>query len=386
VSGSRRIDSGTPNTLKDRRAALAPRAVGGPRSRPLAVALIATWPAAAHLGTRVVDPGGAGAAGLWSQMYLPLALATGDPVLAHQATLVLTFAAAFLAMAALVRDWTGSWPAAVAAGTPFATCGLRMGQLAALHLEGSWYLPLVVLFARRTALGAGLAAPGLLAAVLVLVTLHSCYLGYAAFGAAGVVALTAIAAEPRARRRWAALTAAIGAAAACVAAVSLPYVAAARAGALAPPRTAYAGIAFPVRLRVENGSTTTWPALAAAARGLVQLAGRWEDDAGAVVGAPWYDRLPFDLAPGDAVEAELAVAPPPTPAASASSSASPRTALAPGDARDAGLDRRRPAGGAVGSRRAYPLRPLGHGEGADTVGGWASSRHRGTRSSDTSPR
>jgi hypothetical protein len=249
----------------------------------LIVAAIATWPVAAHLGTHAVDPGSGGAAGLWSQradvyltirllawgvhaattraplldanvfhpapgtlalsenllgaqpLYLPLALATGDPVLAHQATLVLTFAAAFLAMAALVRDWTGAWPAAVAAGTLFATCGLRMGQMAALHLEGNWYLPLVVLLVRRAALRPGLSAPALLAATLVLVTLHSYYLGYAAFGAAGLVALMAIAGEPQARRRWPALSAAIGAAAACVAIASLPYVAAARAGALVPP-------------------------------------------------------------------------------------------------------------------------------------------------------
>ena len=53
-------------------------------------------------------------------LYLPLAALSRDPIFAHQATLVLTFACAFLAALVLVRDWTGSWWAAVVGGTLFA--------------------------------------------------------------------------------------------------------------------------------------------------------------------------------------------------------------------------------------------------------------------------
>src|SRR5258706_6407567 len=49
-------------------------------------------------------------------LYLPLRLATGDPLAAHQATLIATFAGAFATMLLLVRRWTGSWPAGAIAG------------------------------------------------------------------------------------------------------------------------------------------------------------------------------------------------------------------------------------------------------------------------------
>src|SRR5262249_51633132 len=132
-----------------------------------AIAVLGTWPMAAHLHTHVVDPGTDPLAAFWSKLadvhltvwilawdvhalmtapvalfdanifhpaprtlalsenllgalpvYLPLALVWRDPVLAHQGTLLFTFAAAFLAMALLVHDCTGSWPAAVPAGRP----------------------------------------------------------------------------------------------------------------------------------------------------------------------------------------------------------------------------------------------------------------------------
>src|SRR5262249_7845213 len=156
-------------------------------------------------------------------LYLPLVLALRDPVLAHQATLLLTFACAFLGALALVRDWTGSWPAAVAAGALFAFSPFRFGHLASLPMEGSCWLPFIPLCARRS-VGPGARWPVLLGIVLVLEALNSYYLAYLTFiGAAGFVVVV-LAADPVARRRWTRLVLPFGAAAIVVALVSLPYV------------------------------------------------------------------------------------------------------------------------------------------------------------------
>jgi hypothetical protein len=157
-------------------------------------------------------------------LYLPLAALSRDPIFAHQATLVLTFACAFLAALALVRDWTGSWWAAVVGGTLFAFSPFRAGNLAELHVLGNYYLPLVALAARRAVVTPGVRWPALLATVLVLQTLHSYYLGYAAFFAAATMAAVVLAGDATARRRWAALVVPIAVAGVVVALSALPYV------------------------------------------------------------------------------------------------------------------------------------------------------------------
>jgi len=246
-----------------------------------AIAVLGTWPMAAHLRTHVVDPGSDPLAAFWSKLadvhltlwilawdvhalttaptalfdanifhpaphtlalsenllgalpaYLPLALAWRDPVLAHQATLLFTFAAAFLAMALLVHDWTGSWPAAGLAGVLFSFSGLRMGQLHAIHLEGNYWLPLLPLFAHRAAHRSGAVWPVLLAVALVLSTLHSYYLGYAAFVALALVLAVTALGDAQVRARFLRLLGAAVVAASVVLALSWPYVVASDRGTI----------------------------------------------------------------------------------------------------------------------------------------------------------
>src|SRR6185369_816844 len=174
-------------------------------------------------------------------LYLPLRLATGDPLAAHQATLIATFAAAFVTTAWLVRAWTGSWLAAATAGVLYAFSPFRADYLAALHMEAAWLLPLVVLAMERVASGARIGWTLALAVTLALQVLSSYYLGYASAIAVGVL-LLAVALDPRSRPRLARLVAAIGAAGVVVVVCSLPYLRARADGTLVPPDPGYVAV------------------------------------------------------------------------------------------------------------------------------------------------
>jgi hypothetical protein len=135
-------------------------------------------------------------------IYLPLAMFSGNPIFAHQGTLLLTFACAFLSMLALVWHWTHDWSAAVLAGALFAFSPFRAQYLGALNLEGNYYLPLIALFAQRTTRDASKVWPSLLVLALVMQALHSYQVGYAAFLSAGILCATACALNRSVRRRW----------------------------------------------------------------------------------------------------------------------------------------------------------------------------------------
>jgi hypothetical protein len=189
-------------------------------------------------------------------LYLPVAVATQRPVLAHQLTLVLTFALAFLAALALVVDWTGSWSAGAVAGLLFAFSPLRGADLGGLQVLTSYHLPLIPLCARRALDGRGWLWPALLAATLVLQALSSYYVGYAAFAAFAAIGAVVLAASPHARRRWWRLALPAAGAAVVVGVSALPYVAWRRAGVLAAPS--------PLLLRffaAKPGHTGATPAL-----------------------------------------------------------------------------------------------------------------------------
>jgi hypothetical protein len=211
-------------------------------------------------------------------LYLPLALATGDPVLAHQGTLLLTFACAFLAMLALVRDWTASWPAAILAGALFAFSAYRRGNIWAIQLLGSYYLPLIPLAARRAVTEPGARWPALLAVVLVLQSFDTLYFGFAAF--AGTVALLTVVLtlDPAARRRWRRLVMPVALAAATVMLASVPYLRASRAGTI---RAAGPGVTlFNSSSVCDHGTSATAVALAVGSillwrRGLRGVSGTW---------------------------------------------------------------------------------------------------------------
>jgi hypothetical protein len=164
-------------------------------------------------------------------IYLPLALATGDPILAHQATLLATFAAAFLATLVLVRQWTGSWMAGGFAGVLYAFSPFRAVHLPALQIEAAWVLPLIVLALERVAAGGGSGWTIALATVIALQALNSYYLAYATLVLVGVLLVFAVA-DRRTRGRTGPLVAATLAAAVVMAACSLPYLQARGEGTL----------------------------------------------------------------------------------------------------------------------------------------------------------
>ncbi|MFI5394415.1 MAG: hypothetical protein ACHQ9S_02680 [Candidatus Binatia bacterium] len=168
-------------------------------------------------------------------VYFPLAVLSRDPVFAHQATLLLTFAAAFLAMVALVRSWTASWPAAILAGVLFAFSPLRASHLSALNLEGNYYLPLIPLCAERTVSQPGWRWPVLLGVVLTVQGLCSYYVAYFAFLTIALLCATLWLTSAAARRRWRLLLFPVLSAGVVVALSALPYLVMQRAGAISPP-------------------------------------------------------------------------------------------------------------------------------------------------------
>src|SRR5262249_2597080 len=103
---------------------------------------------------------------------------TGNPVLATNVVIFSSFVLCGLAMFALARSWTGSFPASFTAGMIYAFAPLRFGQLGKLQLLGAQGAPLALLFPERV-LRSGRARDGLLASgCYVLQVLTSYYLGY----------------------------------------------------------------------------------------------------------------------------------------------------------------------------------------------------------------
>ncbi|MGH7893557.1 MAG: hypothetical protein ACREQL_02765, partial [Candidatus Binatia bacterium] len=252
----------------------------------------ATWPVAAHLGTHVYDPthhGGfvadsiradirlvlwilawdvhaltTSSAHLWDAnifhpapgtlalsehllgalpIYAPLLFATGDPVFAHQATLLATFVGAWLGMLALARAWTGRWPAAILAASLFAFSPFRGGHLGALQIEGGWMLPIVVLAAWRSLTTTGLAWPVALAVTLALVALHSVYLAYGLFAGVGTLVAVVVALDAQARAAWRRVALPMLGAAVVFADAARRYLAMREGGTLVQPRSEFVALA-----------------------------------------------------------------------------------------------------------------------------------------------
>jgi hypothetical protein len=170
---------------------------------------------------------------------LPLAapayLLSGSPVCGFNAALLGGLLGCALAMHALVVRWTGSHVAAFGAGLVYAFNTWRTGPAFSLQVIGAPYLPLVVLFFERWT---ERRRPGDLAAVVacvVLQTLASYYLGYAAFLVLGLGVAAAVASRRVGPRALVQVVVAIGVAVAVVGWVSLPYVRLSRAGLFRAP-------------------------------------------------------------------------------------------------------------------------------------------------------
>lgn len=74
---------------------------------------------------------------------------SGSPVFAAQLLLIGGFVLCGMAMAALVRDWTGSDAGALVAGAIYAFSPWRLVHLVSLQIQPTFYFPLVLLFATR---------------------------------------------------------------------------------------------------------------------------------------------------------------------------------------------------------------------------------------------
>ena len=80
---------------------------------------------------------------------LPAYWVTGDPIFTHQVLVLATFVLSAIAMAALVRFWTGSDIGAFVGGALFAFARWRLGHLHWVQVLLTFYAPLVVLFSSR---------------------------------------------------------------------------------------------------------------------------------------------------------------------------------------------------------------------------------------------
>jgi hypothetical protein len=165
--------------------------------------------------------------------FAPVYLATGNPVLAHQLTLLASFVVAGLAMAAYVHYWTRDRIAALAAGCLFAFAPYRAWQIGNLHVIAIQWMPLALLGADLALDGRRLRGAALCATALVLSTLCSYYVGYAAFALAGAYAFVGLCARGRAAlRRVPAVAGAFGVAGAVVAVLTIPYLILQRSGVI----------------------------------------------------------------------------------------------------------------------------------------------------------
>jgi hypothetical protein len=185
-------------------------------------------------------------------LFAPFYLVSDNPVLAHQAVLLLTFVLSALTMFLAVRAWTGSPGAGFAAGLMFGFAPWRMAQLAHVQMLSAIYLPLVLLAAAALVRKGRTGAWWGLTICVLLQALCSVYLGLAALVAAG--AMTAGTWYEAPRNAWRRATAAVGSlgvAAVLTLAVSWRYVALHRAGAI--PRVSETGTrGMPLELVAAN--------------------------------------------------------------------------------------------------------------------------------------
>jgi hypothetical protein len=82
-------------------------------------------------------------------IYAPLQIATGNPLVAYNGTLVATFPLSALAMFALVYYLTGRYSAALIGGFIYGFTPIRLSHLLHVQLESLMWLPLLFLFFHR---------------------------------------------------------------------------------------------------------------------------------------------------------------------------------------------------------------------------------------------
>jgi hypothetical protein len=158
--------------------------------------------------------------GYWP-LFAPVYLATANPTLAYNATLLASFALSGAAMCVLVRHWTGSIAAGAVAGTVYAFAPWRIAQLGHPQLLGLYAAPLVLLGWDRSLARGRRGDLLLLGGAFLVQCLCSYYLAYCTLVLTAAYALATL---PGARPgRVAAAAAALAVAAGLFALVSLPY-------------------------------------------------------------------------------------------------------------------------------------------------------------------
>jgi len=159
-------------------------------------------------------------------IFGPFFALSGNPVLAYQANLFLSFTLCGCAMYALLRHWGTSRFAALLGGFIYAFAPVRLHMIGHAHLLATQYLPVAVIFLDRTLRHGRVLSAVAFAAILLLQMLCSYYTAYATVIAlAGYVA--GVAWATRLRLSWRNLGLASAAALAAVVpfvAISIPYV------------------------------------------------------------------------------------------------------------------------------------------------------------------
>jgi hypothetical protein len=157
-------------------------------------------------------------------LFAPTYLASGNPVLALNVLVFLTYPLSAVATYVLARRWV-SGPAAALAGFLFAFCVTRYRLSPQFQLYGVQYFPVVLLLSERWLDRARAKDAVLLAGAMLLQALSSVYLAYALAIAHGTYLLLALARRWKSidGRRLIGLALVLGSVALGVALVSLPY-------------------------------------------------------------------------------------------------------------------------------------------------------------------
>src|SRR5262249_52891000 len=156
-------------------------------------------------------------------LFAPVYLATGNPVLAYQWTLLASFVLAGLTMSAWGLHHTNDRAAAFVAGLLYAFAPFRMWQLGSLHVISTQWVPLVPLGIDLALDGRGPLGATVLGLGLTLSTGCSYYTGYVAFALGASYGAGAWLTRRVSWRRVLWPVAAAAAAAAVMAAGGFPY-------------------------------------------------------------------------------------------------------------------------------------------------------------------
>jgi hypothetical protein len=198
----------------------------------------------------------------------PAYLASGSAACGLNAALLGGYLACALAMHALVVHWTGSHGAAFGAGLVYAFNTWRMAPSFSLQVVGAPYLPLVVLFFERWTERERWRDLAACVGCVVLQTLASYYLGYAAFIVLGLTLAASVLRRRIGPRALARAGGAIAVAVALVAWMSLPYVRVSAAGLLRAPTLEELRLASAPSGMLGGGRLAGWTALLVAGVGI----------------------------------------------------------------------------------------------------------------------